>query len=148
MSAKGGAAPRKVLGALGWGVVAGAVSPVLILLGAWTALELGPPDPKAPAFNVELVSAGADVSRHGGMRVVLANERGAIAQTCRGACDDLRVRQNTGYNVYWARVLDAKGACVVCDPTGAYVANGYDASVATLIVGGREKLTIRQTIHP
>ncbi len=143
MSADHRGNPRRRLGAFGWGIVAGAALPVATPLAVWGALKLAMPDLKAPAFNVALVSAGADVSRHGGTRVILANERGAVTQSCREACDDLRVRQSSGDNSFWVRALDASGACVACTPAGIYVTNGYGASVTTFVVEGRQKLGVR-----
>lgn len=144
MNAPARTAPaRGKLDAFRWGFVVGFVAPVAAPLFLWGALKLSIPGLEAPAFNVELVSAGADVSLHGGTRVVMANERGAITQTCREECDDLRARENSGDNAYWVRVLDRSGACVACSPAGVYVTNGYGAPLTTFVVGGKRKLTVR-----
>ena len=137
--------PRRQLrlGAFGWGLVAGATGPFLIPVILFSALKLWIPDLRRPEFNVDVVSVGADVSRHGGSRVVVANERGAVIQTCNDQCDDLRLRESSGDNSYWVRVFDKDGACVACTATGVYVTNGYGAPITRFDVAGAGVLQVR-----
>jgi hypothetical protein len=136
-------APRKHLrfrlGAFTLGLASGIIAP-LVLFGAFEWIVSGS---RPPEFNVDVVTAGADVSRHGGRRVLVVNERGAVAQSCNGECDDLRLRENSGDNSYWVRVLDRSGGCVACTLTGFYVSNGYGASVTRVEVSGQDRLRAR-----
>jgi hypothetical protein len=88
-------------------------------------------------FNVDVSSAGADVSRSGGAALEIRHKRGAVVQTCRGACDDLRYEAHDDENNYEVRVLDARGQCIACDaPRG--IMGGYGAwSHRWRIAGGR-----------
>jgi len=126
--------------ALQWGVITGAVLPVAVLLGFIGLLKLWSPDASA-RFNVDMSSVGADVTRHGGRRVIFANERGSVVQFCNGECDDVRRQESSGDNSYWVRVLDAQGRCVACS-SGGYVTNGMETR---LRVAGMADLDIRES---
>lgn len=133
---------RRRLGAFGWGALSGAAFPIaaLVLMGV---LRLWYPGLSSPQFNVDVSSVGSDVSRRGGTRLVVANERGLVAQSCNGECDDLRLLEDSGDNSYWVRVFDHNGACVACTRTGVYVTTGYGASIARFDVSGRNRLQVR-----
>lgn len=57
-----------------------------------------------------LTGHGAEISRRGGVDVMLEDPRLLIRQRCRGVCDDLTPTRD----FRWVRILDAKGDCVVC----------------------------------
>jgi len=117
---------------------AGVAAGLVVALAGAAAVTLWPEGP-TPAFNIEVVSNGADVSQHGGVKVIVANERDALVQTCNGPCDDLNFRTNArGDTVYRVRVLDAAGGCVACD-AGQYVTSG--GPEARWTVSGKDKLT-------
>jgi hypothetical protein len=129
---------RLRLNAFSAGVGVGVALPLLgVGLLALTLADLRP-----PRFNVDVASAGADISRNGGRRIVVANDRGAVVQTCRGRCDDLRLQESSGDNSYRVRILDSAGACIACTP-GLYVTNGYGASITRVDVSGRDHLQVR-----
>jgi hypothetical protein len=91
----------------------GAFFSLVCLVDALLAPAPGAPK---PSFDVDIASIGADVSRAGGAALVVRHRDGALIQTCRGRCDDLRYQAYTGETNYDVRVLDPKGACVACDP--------------------------------
>jgi hypothetical protein len=96
---------------------------------------------RAAGFNVEVVSAGADVTRGGGAVLSVAAKQGSLTQTCNGACDDLRYQANDDEADYEVRVLDSRGACLVCDqPRG--VMGGYGAWSHRWVIGGVRPLKI------
>ena len=132
------------LDALRWGIVAGAVLPIAIPLALIGLLNLSLPNVEAPQFNVDMSSVGADVTHNGGRRVIFANERGRVVQSCNGECDDVRLQESSGDNVYWFEVLDAQGRCVACS-YGGYVTNGYGTEVTRLRVAGADVLDIRES---
>ncbi|MEO8113913.1 MAG: hypothetical protein ABI655_06005 [Phenylobacterium sp.] len=81
------------------------------------------------------------MSAGGGASVVVRNKRGALIQTCNGACDDLRYQAHDDENDYEVRVLDARGGCVACDqPRG--VMGGYGAWSQRWMIAGRRPLKI------
>lgn len=82
--------------------------------------------------------SGADITRHGGTKVLIRNEAGSMSQTCNGVCDDFAFVQDSPDNVYTLEVRDAAGRCVLCDK-GDYVTNGLETGWT---VGGREKLAV------
>lgn len=84
--------------------------------------------------------SGADITLHGGTKVVILNEGGSITQACNGVCDDLAFVQDSPDNVYRLEVRDAAGRCLLCDK-GDYVTNGVETGWT---VGGREKLAVRK----
>jgi len=128
--------------AFGWGLIAGLASFALIWFGAYLVLRTGP----APAINVDVTSVGADVTRHGGAKLIVANETGAkFTVTCRDACDDLRFRTLSGENRYGVRVLDAKGDCVACGPA-VYTDAGYGAPVWVWRIAGQDRLNVEPTL--
>ena len=137
----GETAPRRRglrLNAFTAGLCVGALVPLLGLGIGLIMLN----DIRPPRFNIDVASVGADVSRNGGQRLVVANERGAIVQTCRGRCDDLRLQESSGDNSYWVRILDSTGTCIACTP-GVYTANGYGASITRVDVSGQDHLQVR-----
>lgn len=92
-------------------------------------------------FNVDVSVAGADVSAAGGAALVISHVRGAVAQTCRGRCDDLRFQAFDDENDYVVRVLDAKGACIACDrPRG--IMGGFGRWSHRWVVAGEHPLKI------
>lgn len=132
---------RPRVDAFRWGLIAGVVLPMAIPLGLIALLKLSIPDADAPRFNVDMSSVGADVTRHGGRRVIFANEHGSVVQSCNGECDDVRREESSGDNSYWVRVLDAQGRCVACS-SGGYVTNGMETR---LRVAGAAALDIRES---
>lgn len=124
-----------------WGVVAGVAFPFAAVLCASISLRIWAPDLLPPQFNVEVISLGRDVSRHGGYQVVIANEGASVRQICHGVCDDLHFQSESPDNSYWVNVLDKLGDCVACG-SGAYVTNGYGAWVTRFSVAGTERLDV------
>jgi hypothetical protein len=123
-----------------WGLLAG----LLIPPGVWGAnhlmIRLLGPDARAPEFTVQVLTAGDDLSRHGAVKVVVSNERGAMTQTCSGPCDDLTFQAaHGGDNTYKVSVFDAAGRCIACDPQ-VYVTGGYGAWVTRWRVSGADAL--------
>ena len=104
------------------GLLAGVVG----FLAAALGLHLWLAPTTSDGFNVDVLSAGADVSRAGGAALVIRSKRGTLTQTCHGLCDDLRYQAHDDENDYEVRVLDPRGGCVACDqPRGAM--GGYGA---------------------
>lgn len=117
-----------------------AVGLVAFLAGVWS-LHLWLAPARSDGFNVDVTSRGSDVSAGGGASVVVRNKRGAVTQTCNGACDDLRYRAHDDENDYEVRVLDVRGACVACDqPRG--VMGGYGAWSQRWLIAGQHPLKI------
>ena len=85
--------------------------------------------------------SGIDVTRHGGAKVAILNERGSITQTCHGVCDDLAFVQDSPDNLYRLEVRDAAGRCLLCEK-GDYVTNGVALGWE---VGGQEVLGLQRT---
>ena len=110
------------------------------LAGAWLFhLWLAPTT--AQGFNVDVASLGADVSGNGGRAVVIRNKRGALTQTCNGACDDLHYQAQDDENDYEVRVLDTRGGCIACDrPRG--IMGGYGAWSHRWVISGARPLKI------
>lgn len=93
-----------VVGLVGLGLIA----LILVLAdGQLSNLERGT---RSPIERATLTGRGADVTRHGGVDVVLRDLHLLIRQRCRGVCDDL----TPSVDFRWVRVTDAKGDCVVC----------------------------------
>jgi hypothetical protein len=110
-------------------------------LAAWALIYVVVHPYRAPKFNVEIVSSGLDVSRHGGRRLVVDHGHGSLSQMCNGACDDLWYRASDDENDYVVQVLDAKGACIVCDqPRG--IMGGYGGWSHRWSISGAEALKI------
>jgi len=104
------------------GLAAGVLLPLAAVSVLWLRDQLGEWKPRP--FNVQVLSNGADVSRHGGVKIVISGERRAMVQTCNGPCDDLTFQTNSGGDdVFRVKVLDASGHCVACD-AGQYVTSG------------------------
>lgn len=138
-----------------WGVVAGCPGLLLVgvVVGFWlmTAMDW-------PRFSVEVVSNGGDVTRAGGVRVEILDERGGAIQTCNGACDDLLLEAASSDNSYRVRVLNADGECLACS-TGVYVTSGLPSRIRVagarsldvsfgLENGAFESITIRGDATP
>lgn len=94
--------------------------------------------PGAGLHEIRAQVSGADVTRHGGTRVLIRNEAGSLTQTCNGVCDDLAFVQDSPDNVYTLEVRDAAGRCLLCDEDD-YVTNGMETGWT---VGGRDKLAV------
>lgn len=99
------------------------------------------PNP-TPKYDVEVVSVGADVSRHGGHMIVVTN-RGAVVfkSICNDGCDDIWYRtQSAGEgSSYAAKVLDISRNCVACYGE-AYLGTTPLDGVARWTFAGHEKL--------
>jgi hypothetical protein len=101
---------------------AGTLAGLATFGAACTALYLLPSRPDSdPRFNVVVVSSGADVSRQGGQRLTVENNDAGIliSAMCNGGCDDFGygLRTNEDEDIaYRVQVLDAAGACIVCEP--------------------------------
>lgn len=128
-----------------WGCVAGVASPFAAVLCASLAIRIWLPDLLPPQFNVDVVSLGRDVSRHGGHQVVITNDAGTVRQICRDTCDDLHFQAESPDNSYGVNVLGKLGDCVACGP-GAYVTNGYGAPVTRFRVAGTKRLDVMETV--
>jgi hypothetical protein len=122
---------RRLPGPFRWGLVAGMIVPVVWM---WHIQH-------RDRDNVQVTANGSDVSRHGGVRVVIRDEHGAVTQACNGICDDLSLTTGSSDNLYVVRVLDAAGRCVACDQ-GKYVTNGFKTKLA---VSGDRQLKITST---
>jgi hypothetical protein len=119
------------------GLLAGAVS---FLVGAGL-LHAAMAPIRLSGFNVDVVSTGADVSRNGGVTLIIRNRRGSLTQICNGACDNLHYQATDDENDYEVRVLDARGACVACDkPRG--IMGGYGAWSHRWVIAGEHPLKI------
>jgi hypothetical protein len=111
-----------------------------LVAGAWFLNHWLTPA-HSSGFNVDVASAGADVSRGGGVVLVIRDKRGSLTQTCRGACDDLRYQAHDDETDYEVRVLDASGACVACDrPRG--IMGGYGGWSHRWVIAGQRPLKI------
>ena len=104
-------------------------------LGFWLLTVLG----RQSWYSVEVLANGGDITRLGGASLAIEYDHGGAALNiaCRGACDDFGYRADTGDAGVRVRVLDARGACLVCDRY-TYVDG---ASVVRLAVAGRDRLT-------
>ena len=114
------------------GVIAGALLPPM----AWLAVEINDLSPnwRPPPSNVQVLSNGADISRHGGVKLVVSGERRSMVQTCNGPCDDIVFQTNSrGDDVFRVKVLGASGNCIACDG-GQYVTSGN--MIARWLVAG------------
>lgn len=127
-----------------WGLGAGVATAVVLAAAGLVALKLGTSGPLWQPFNVKVSVSGADVTRHLGRQLVVRNEHGSLTQTCRGACDDLTLLGGGSDNVYWVHVTDARGRCVACTPTGAYVTSSVGINPTRIDVAGRDRLTVRE----
>lgn len=95
----------------------------------------------SPWYTVDVSTIGADVSRHGGHRIVVSDLRGpTFDQRCNGACDDVRLRARTGDASISVNVYDEIGRCLACEPMASYVARGL---AQTWTVAGPDKLEVR-----
>lgn len=115
------------------------------LAAPWTIgalLKAMSPGLGPPPFNVQVRSSGADVSRHGGVKVAVEDARGKVVQSCNQVCDDFELDANGGDNSYRVRVLNAAGECVACDE-GRYVSGGYGSPIDRWTVSGRDALTVK-----
>lgn len=123
----------KALGALGrrllrptafrLGVLAGLG--VFACLGLLIYLLFFWPNPE-PDFNIQVISRGADLDRHGARNVTVGNDSAGLffRSTCKEGCDDLWYRtRSSDEETYTAQVLDAAGACIACGTAG-YVTRG------------------------
>lgn len=93
-------------------------------------------------YNVEIVSHGDAISRHGAARVVAAGEKGSVTQQCQGACDDLVIRETSGDNSYRVVVFDRRGARLACGDIG-YVTSGLGLN--RVVVGGPGRAIVRSS---
>ena len=133
------------IGTFGWGVMVGVVFPVVVAVGLFGLFKFGMPKSAAPKFNVDVVSLGAEVTRHGGRQLVVRHERGWTVQTCRDGCDDLHLQQFSGDNAYGVAVLDGAGKTLASDSDG-YVTGGYGTSISRFDVSGRDVLRVRARV--
>lgn len=97
------------------------------------------------AGDVRLETVGADISAHGGVRLVVKRPSGIVEQTCNGACDDLLAnnigRANTLQRV---EVLNAAGGCVACARGWGWPLSG---TVESWRVAGVSRLTATRTLR-
>jgi len=132
-------ASRKVFTPFRWGLVVGVLLPLAAFAAVGGAGRLWAP---RPAYNVDLVSIGADLTRHDGAKLIFGSAKAAVTQICNGVCDDLRIEGNSGGDAaYQVRVLDPHGNCVACSAP-QYVTNSYGAPVSTWTVAGASKLQV------
>jgi hypothetical protein len=131
-----------------WGMVFGAGLPVLVfalvhvLATRWLHAE-------RPPFYAQVVIDGGDVTRAGGVRLLVADKGAAVQQVCSDACDDLEFRaEDVGDDVFHVSVLDQAGHCIACDQ-GQYVSNGYGAPIVRWRVAGQPlRIDIRRANSP
>lgn len=83
------------------------VTAMVALMGAG-ALRL--PGPAHAVF----VLSGADVTRAGGVTIIVRRTGETTALSCRGTCDDLHLDRNVAYGLQSVKVGNAKDACVLC----------------------------------
>lgn len=93
--------------------------------------------------SVRVKVQGRDVSKFGGAKVDVVNERGRLSQTCNGECDDLILEADSGGNVHSVSVWDASGKCVFCGERQYLTSQ----SLADWTLGGRDKLILTQKAH-
>jgi hypothetical protein len=93
-------------------------------------------------YNVEVISRGNEISAHGAARVVVGGEHGSVTQACRGACDDLLIRETSGEDSYRVTILDGRGRRLTCGGIG-YVTSGL--GLDRMILGGSSRVTIRSS---
>jgi hypothetical protein len=65
--------------------------------------------------DVSLRASGADISRHGGTRIFVERQSGALAVSCNSLCDDLTIESaGRGNGLRDVRVSSADGTCLEC----------------------------------
>lgn len=92
--------------------------------------------------NVEIVSHGDAIWRHGAARVVATGEEGSVTQQCQGVCDDLVIRETSGDNSYRVVVFDRRGARLACGDIG-YVTSGLGLN--RVVVGDPGRAIVRSS---
>jgi hypothetical protein len=127
------------LTAFWWGVLAGVFAPLAVVGAVSGTGRLWAP---APKFNLVVASAGADVSRHGGVEVLTKGDGAPVSERCNGACDDVEVSLHINRLQGEVRVVDGLGQCLACS-TDAYIDSGYGTSAVRQTISGAETLTIR-----
>lgn len=94
--------------------------------------------PFEPKLRIRL--SGDDVTRAGGVKVVLQDRYVRWTQTCIGGCDDLQVLTELGEDVYSFKIPNAAGDCLFCE--GIYLGGGNRRDWH---ISGRPKLTAKDT---
>jgi hypothetical protein len=125
------------LGAFQLGLICG----VLVCGSLWgLGYLLTHPSP-APPYNVEVASAGGDVSRLDGRSLRVSDLGGPVmTQTCREDCDDIWFRmQAGGDNAVRVEVFDGAGHCLACEPP-ASTDIGFGDVVLRWTIAGRARL--------
>jgi gas vesicle protein len=117
------------------GIAVGAV------VGSLVVLSVGHLGRGQPELVVRII--GADISRHGGSQVIVADERGnSIRQVCSERCDDLRATARSTDNAVKVQVLDAGGHCILCSG-GQYVTSG---AVTEVEISGAQSLKLSSAV--
>ena len=137
---------RKWISPFRIGVAIGFLLPFGVVWGINYALTVGP-DGRVPRFDVEVSSIGSDVSRHGGVRLVIDDEHGKVVQSCQGGCDDLRLQRQSSDNGFRVSVLDATGRCVACTQD-TYVDGSSFGDVSRFVVSGQDRLAASFSVGP
>jgi hypothetical protein len=108
---------------------------VTLALGLLSDLARGPV-PRA-AVQPHLTFNGSDISRRGGVQVVVRHGGGLLRQTCNGVCDDLRIDGSSA--LPGAQVLDRNGKCIECDRPLGFLLREDAATIS-----GRETLNVER----
>lgn len=130
--------PSVRIGPFGTGVLTGLALFVASLLAVYLWLNRYP----EPEFNVEVSSNGADISRHGGQKLLVRHAQGSIVQTCNGACDDLRYSGRDDEDTYFISILGPAGQSIVPE-RGLDVMGGFGALSAKFDIGGANRLEVK-----
>jgi len=130
-------ARRIRLTAFSWGAITGSAMFAMV----WLATVALPAPARDPAYDLQVVVAGGDVTRAGGRQVVVVLGA-ANTVTCNDACDDLWVNWKTGDNDAAVKILDAHGVCIASGQD-QYVTNG---ETTRIVVSGQAALQIRSSL--
>lgn len=90
--------------------------------------------------------SGAEVSAHGGVRILVSRQAGTIAQSCNGRCDDLGTARIVSQqnNLREVRVLNGQGECVACVRNRGHMRRGQQAD---WLIGGAQDLQVTRAIR-
>jgi hypothetical protein len=100
---RGLARPRlRFLGGLGFGLALFIVA----LVGLTIATDIQKAREAPRQAGLDTAFGGSDADHRGARAMVVVSSDGVVHQTCRGACDDLRIN---GANASSLRLLDAQG---------------------------------------
>ncbi|WP_409640915.1 hypothetical protein [Phenylobacterium sp.] len=118
-----------------WGVLLGFAAPTVMVVGLMAYLG---------QYDLEATARGADLTRHGAAKVVVADGRGwEVTQSCVGACDDLHLKARVGESGPTLRVFGVEGRTIAAG--GVYVPGGH--AMSRLDVVGGDRLRVEPSGH-